>query len=124
MLEHRSDERAPAALPAQVGPHPVADVDRAVLLLDAGHPGFEADAAEADQVPVLLDREEAAAAPERPDGVIGRVATRIAPAERTLGLGGGQLAGPHVRVSRAASRTSRAGAARRARRAGCAATGR
>src|SRR5438445_3447305 len=57
--EDRTDELAAAPLPDQLGPHPVADVDGAGLLLDAGNARLRADAAEADEVAfVVVHREE------------------------------------------------------------------
>ena len=73
------------------------------LLLDARNARLRADAAEADEVAfVIVHREEPEALTEGALRVIRRVRLGVTPAERPLGLVGGQLPRLHGGVSRAA----------------------
>src|SRR4029077_12402508 len=52
--EDGADELAPAPLSRQVGPHPVADVNRSGLLLDAGHARLRSDAGVAHEIACVV----------------------------------------------------------------------
>src|SRR5262249_3631084 len=117
--EDGPDELPAATLTDEIGPHPVAHVDRPFLLLDAGYARLGPEAAEADEAAAFaFDREEAEILPQRTFGVVRGVPPGVVPAERPLGLVDGQLPRAHGAVNRAASASSRSCAARRARRGG------